>query len=112
MYPAAASAVSWTSCKRSLSGVIQNTMTRLSEAAEIGSMDTVIKAMAAHRREMEKLRKIAEMAEATRKRKEAENAALHGVLNSETEAARLDRAKAGTVNSIWKHKKRGPSIAS
>jgi hypothetical protein len=44
MYPAAAQAVAWTSCKRSPAGVIRNGMRRLGNAAERGEMEAEIRA--------------------------------------------------------------------
>lgn len=45
MYPGAAEAVAWNSCKRSISGVVRNAMKRLGEAAEQGDLDRVISDM-------------------------------------------------------------------
>ena len=45
MYPAAAKAVAWNSCKRSISGVVRNAMKRIGDAAERGEMDREIEAM-------------------------------------------------------------------
>ncbi|MBB2158019.1 hypothetical protein HLH33_17250 [Gluconacetobacter diazotrophicus] len=49
MYPAAAQAVAWGSCKRSLAGVIRNGMRRLGDAAERGEMEAEIRAMRSQR---------------------------------------------------------------
>ena len=54
MYPAAANAVAWNSCKRSVSGVVRNAMKRIGDAAERGEMGREIAEMqrqrAAHKR--------------------------------------------------------------
>ncbi len=50
MYPDAAKAVAWGSCKRSLSGVVYNTMVALNRAAVVGNLDGTIAEMAANRR--------------------------------------------------------------
>lgn len=63
MYPSAAEAVAWESCKRSLSGVIRNGMKRLGDAAERGEMEAEIKAMRRQRAQQEAFRR--DMAEAT-----------------------------------------------
>lgn len=52
MYPDAARAVAWGNCKRSLSGVIRNTMARLGRAAERGALEQEIKLMARQRRDV------------------------------------------------------------
>jgi hypothetical protein len=49
MYPAAAEAVAWESCKRSLAGVIRNGMKRLGDAAERGEMEAEIRSMRSQR---------------------------------------------------------------
>ncbi len=112
MYPAVTTAVAWNSCKRSLSGLIQNTMKRLGDAAESGTMDAVIKSQAQHRREMGKLRKISEMAEAARKRREQEQKneinKIADTMEAEQQQQKIQTlSTSGTVNSIWRHKKRG-----
>lgn len=45
MYPKAADAVAWNSCKRSISGVVRNAMKRIGDAAERGEMDREIQKM-------------------------------------------------------------------
>ena len=52
MYPDAARAVAWESCKRSLSGVIRNAMSRLGRAAEQGRLEDEIRLMAKQRRDI------------------------------------------------------------
>lgn len=49
MYPAAAEAVAWESCKRSLAGVIRNGMKRLGDAAERGEMEAEVRSMRSQR---------------------------------------------------------------
>lgn len=55
MYPDAPRAVAWSSCKRSLSGVVRNSMSRLGRAAEKGEMNAVIKDMQRERARRRKL---------------------------------------------------------
>ena len=57
MYPDAADAVAWNSCKRSISGNVQNTMKRLASAAEDGTMAEVIKPLADQRRRVRQARR-------------------------------------------------------
>lgn len=52
MYPDAAKAVAWESCKRSVSGVIRNAMIRLGRAAEHGRLEDEIRLMAKQRRDI------------------------------------------------------------
>ncbi|RWR30472.1 hypothetical protein D2T29_12435 [Sinirhodobacter populi] len=63
MYPGAAEAVAWESCKRSLAGVIRNGMKRLGDAAERGEMESEIKAMRSQRSREDAMRR--DMAEAS-----------------------------------------------
>src|SRR5690554_143430 len=57
MYPEAAKAVAWGSCKRSLAGVVRNNMKRLGRAAENGEMEAEIKKMSAERRKYNDMNK-------------------------------------------------------
>ncbi|WJS87213.1 hypothetical protein [Paracoccus sp. TOH] len=57
MYPAAAEAVAWESCKRSLTGVIRNGMKRLGDAAERGEMEAEIRSMRSQRAREEAIRR-------------------------------------------------------
>ena len=57
MYPGAATAVPWDSCKRSLSGVIRNNMARLGKAAERGALEVEIKKMKSERARISAIRK-------------------------------------------------------
>ncbi len=50
MYPDAAKAVAWNSCKRSIQGVARNSMSRLGRAAENGNIETVLNDMKKERR--------------------------------------------------------------
>lgn len=50
MYPAAAEAVAWNSCKRSIQGVVRNGVAYAGRAAENGTADQWIKDSAAQRR--------------------------------------------------------------
>ncbi len=63
MYPSAAEAVAWESCKRSLAGVIRNGMKRLGDAAERGEMEAEIKTMRSQRKREDAMRR--DMAEAS-----------------------------------------------
>lgn len=63
MYPGAAEAVAWESCKRSLAGVIRNGMKRLGDAAERGEMESEIQAMRSQRSRENAMRR--DMAEAS-----------------------------------------------
>lgn len=56
MYPAAADAVAWESCKRSLAGVIRNSMASLGKAAENGRLDDEIRAMRRRRQSLRRMR--------------------------------------------------------
>jgi len=51
MYPAAAQAVAWQSCKRSIQGVVRNGVASAGRAAEAGTADQWIKESAARRRD-------------------------------------------------------------
>lgn len=55
MYPAAAKAVAWKSCKRSIQGVVRNSVAAAGRAAENGNADAWISASAARRRELRAL---------------------------------------------------------
>lgn len=57
MYPRAAEAVAWGSCKRSLQGVIRNSMKRLGDAAERGELEREVKTMKKQRDQIRKMRK-------------------------------------------------------
>lgn len=57
MYPKAAEAVPWNSCKRSLSGVIRNNMSRLSKAAERGAINAELTKMRSERAKITAMRK-------------------------------------------------------
>ena len=57
MYPKAANAVAWNSCKLSIAGVIRNNMSRLGNAAERGDIDLEIKKMKSERRRIVAMRK-------------------------------------------------------
>lgn len=50
MYPNAAKAVAWSSCKRSIQGVVRNGVASAGRAAETGQADQWIKDSAARRR--------------------------------------------------------------
>ena len=43
MYPAAADAVAWDSCKRSIQGVVRNNITAASRASESGKIESWLK---------------------------------------------------------------------
>jgi len=50
MYPAAAEAVAWESCKRSIQGVVRNSVKSAGRAAETGAVDEWVKQQRAMRR--------------------------------------------------------------
>ena len=50
MYPAAAQAVAWESCKRSIQGVVRNSVKSAGQAAETGRVDDWVKRQRAQRR--------------------------------------------------------------
>lgn len=62
MYPKAANAVSWNSCKLSIAGVIRNNMSRLGKAAESGDLDAEMKKMKLERKRLTAMRKSTEFA--------------------------------------------------
>lgn len=70
MYPDAAQAVAWSSCKRSLSGLIRNNMKRLGDAAERGNFEAEVRAMRSRRQQEDNL---------SRTRKEAKAALAQDV---------------------------------
>lgn len=69
MYPDAACAA-WSSCKRSLSGLIRNNMKRLGDAAERGNFEAEVRAMRSRRQQEDNL---------SRSRKEAKAALAQDV---------------------------------
>lgn len=50
MYPAAAQAVAWDSCKRSIQGVVRNSVASAGRAAETGKVDEWVKRERSYRR--------------------------------------------------------------
>lgn len=50
MYPAAAQAVAWESCKRSIQGVVRNSVASAGRAAETGRVDQWVRDQRAMRR--------------------------------------------------------------
>ncbi|WP_449043771.1 hypothetical protein [Paracoccus versutus] len=66
MYPAAATAVAWNSCKRSIQGVVRNAVASAGKAAEEGRVDQWIKDNRAQRRRLNELRRIGDAALARR----------------------------------------------
>ena len=54
MYPDAAKAVAWNSCKRSIQGVARNSMSRLGKAAEDGSIEKVLADMKKQRQKFKR----------------------------------------------------------
>ena len=63
MYPAAANAVAWKSCARSIQGVIRNRMKVLGAAAEAGTFEDTVKRSSANRAKFRRLMKAARMTE-------------------------------------------------
>lgn len=59
-YPAMTEPVAWNSAKRSIQGVIRNEVASAGRAAENGTVDDWIKRKRAHRREINRLRRIRE----------------------------------------------------
>jgi len=55
MYPNAAKAIAWNSCKRSIQGVVRNSFASAGRAAESGTAETWIKNSAKRRRDFKKM---------------------------------------------------------
>ena len=55
MYPAAARAVAWSSCRRSIQGVVRNAVAAAGRAAECGIADEWIASSASQRRKLRAL---------------------------------------------------------